>query len=184
MDRKKLNQPLKFINVARISIEKGTLKMIESLKDIEYSVILDIYGPIYDVAYWEKCKIVIEQLPNHVTVNHKGFIESELVLELINSYDFFILLSQGENFGHSILEALSVGCPVIISDQTPWRDLESKGIGWDVDINDSKKVSSVFSLIPNIDQKVYNEMAYRAFTFAKDFSENQELHNQNKNLFL
>jgi len=184
VEKKILNQPLKFINVARISIEKGTLKMIESLQDIEYNIILDIYGPIYDLAYWDKCRMAIEQLPNHVTVNHKGFIESELVLDLMKNYDFFILLSQGENFGHSILEALSVGCPVIISDKTPWRDLESKGIGWDVDINDPKKVSRIFSEISQINQQTYNEMVNRTFIFAKSFSENQELHNQNKNLFL
>ena len=34
------------------------------------------------------------------------------------------------NFGHVIAEALSVGCPVIISDQTPWNDVEKYNAGW------------------------------------------------------
>ncbi len=184
IEKRALNKPLKLVNVARISIEKGTLKMIEALKTFKTEVVLDVFGPIYDNAYWEKCKVAIDQLPNHVTLNHKGFIESELVLDTIKGYDFFILLSEGENFGHSILEALSVGCPVVISDKTPWRNLESKGIGWDLNINDSEKISSTFATISKINQEDYNKMANRAFIFAKDFSEDQELLNQNKNLFL
>ena len=31
-----------------------------------------------------------------------------------------------------ILKALCAGCPVLISDQTPWRDLEENGVGWDL----------------------------------------------------
>ena len=184
IEKRVLNRPLQLVNVARISIEKGTLKMIEALKYFKTEVVLDIFGPIYDANYWEKCQNAIQQLPDYVTVNHKGFIESELVLDALRGYDFFILLSEGENFGHSIIEALSVGCPVIISDKTPWRDLESKGVGWDLDINSSEKISNVFSQISKINQDEYNKMAKQAFIFAKDFSEDQELLNQNKNLFL
>jgi glycosyltransferase involved in cell wall biosynthesis len=183
-EKRVLNQPLRFVNVARISKEKGTLKMIEALHRVKIELVLDVFGPIYDHDYWEKCQIAIKKLPNHITVNHKGFIESDLVIETIKAYDFFILLSEGENFGHSILEALSVGCPVIISNRTPWRDLEEKGIGWDIDINHVDGILELFSKVSNINQEDYNEMAKRAFIFAKDFSEDQELINQNKNLFL
>lgn len=184
ISKRVLTGPLKLVNVARISVEKGTLKMIESLKTVETELILDIYGPIYDQDYWRKCQKAIAQLPNNVTVNHKGFIESDLVLDTIKTYDFFVLLSEGENFGHAILEALSVGCPVIISDKTPWRDLVSKGIGWDLNINDSKEISKIFEYISRINQDKYNEMAKQAFKFAKHFSEGEQLLNQNKNLFL
>jgi glycosyltransferase involved in cell wall biosynthesis len=183
INKRDLNSPLRFVNIARVSIEKGTLKMIEALETFKVEIVLDIFGPIYDEAYWEKCKKAIEHLPKHITVNYKGFIESELVLETLKSYDFFILLSEGENFGHSILEALSVGCPVIISDKTPWRDLERKGIGWDIDINDSNEVSSVFNQISKMEQDVYSKLTKQAFVFAKSFSEDKDLLNQNKDLF-
>jgi hypothetical protein len=82
------------------------------------------------------------------------------------------------------LEAFSVGCPVIISDQTPWRDLESKGIGWDININNSMEIIGVFEKISKMNQDDYNHMAQLAFTFAKEFSEDEQLLNENKNLFL
>jgi len=184
IEKRVLKSPLKLVNVARVSIEKGTLKMIEALKTTQTDVMLDIFGPIYDEAYWEKCQMAIAKLPNRITVTYKGFIESALVLETIKAYDFFILLSEGENFGHSILEALSVGCPVIISENTPWRDLETKGIGWDLNIDDSKETSNVFEHISKMNQVEYNEMSKQAFIFAKRFSEDEQLLIQNKNLFL
>ena len=179
-----LSKPIRLVNVARISIEKGTLKMIESLKNVQQELVLDIFGPIYNSDYWGKCQVAINHLPEHITVNYSGFIESRFVLDTLKEYDFFILFSEGENFGHSILEALSVGCPVIISNKTPWRDLESKGIGWDVDLKNSNAVAEVFSKILKINQEEYRELANQAFIFAKNFSENKALIDQNKNIFL
>ena len=43
-----------------------------------------------------------------------------------------ILPTLGENFGHVIVEAWTAGCPVLVSDRTPWRQLASHGVGWDV----------------------------------------------------
>ena len=44
--------------------------------------------------------------------------------------------SGSENYGHSIVEALLCGTPVLISDSTPWRGLEAEGVGWDLPIAD------------------------------------------------
>jgi glycosyltransferase involved in cell wall biosynthesis len=41
-----------------------------------------------------------------------------------------ILPSHTENFGLSVAESLSVGTPVIVSDTTPWLEVEDKGVGW------------------------------------------------------
>nr|WP_321222074.1 glycosyltransferase [uncultured Psychroserpens sp.] len=179
-----LNWPLRLVNVARVSIEKGTLHMIEALKTSKAQIVLDMFGPIYDPDYWVKCQKAIEQLPSHIIVNYKGVIESKLVLDMIKNYDFFVLLSEGENFGHSILEALSVGCPVIISNKTPWVNLETKHIGWDIDVNNTKAIKEVFTKLSNISQDEYSQMVEQSFLFAQRFSQDQALINQNKNLFL
>ena len=50
------------------------------------------------------------------------------------SYHALLMPSLTENFSYTVLESLQAGIPVLISDQTPWRDLEAQGIGWDLDL--------------------------------------------------
>jgi glycosyltransferase involved in cell wall biosynthesis len=40
---------------------------------------------------------------------------------VFRQYDLFVFPTRGENFGHVIIESLSVGTPVLLSDRTPWR---------------------------------------------------------------
>lgn len=173
-----------FVNIARVSIEKGTLIMIEAMKSLSQETVLDIYGPIYDASYWEQCQIAIKSLPSYITITYKGILPSEEVPKVLNRYDFFILFSEGENFGHAILEAMSAGCPVLISDQTPWKDLEAKEIGWDVDIRNQKEVVRALNAALSMDDVDYLKWSKAAFDYAEKFTNNPELLEQNKALFL
>jgi glycosyltransferase involved in cell wall biosynthesis len=42
----------------------------------------------------------------------------------------YLLPSHGENFGLSIAEALSHGIPALVTDSTPWAELNRNGAGW------------------------------------------------------
>ena len=42
----------------------------------------------------------------------------------------FLLPSHGENFGLSIAESMANGVPVIVSDTTPWSEINRNGAGW------------------------------------------------------
>ena len=65
-------------------------------------------------------------MPENIQVSYKGSVESDKVPGILKDYHFFLMPSEGENFGHGILEALTAACPVIISDKTPWTDLRKK----------------------------------------------------------
>jgi glycosyltransferase involved in cell wall biosynthesis len=47
-----------------------------------------------------------------------------------------LMPSLTENFSYTVLESLQAGIPVLISDQTPWRDLQQQGVGWDLSLED------------------------------------------------
>ena len=64
-------------------------------------------------------------------------------------------MTSGENFGHAIIEALACGCPVIISDQTPWNDLESFGAGWVIPLDDEKRWKSVINMANVMDSESF-----------------------------
>ncbi len=42
----------------------------------------------------------------------------------------FLLPSHSENFGLVIAEAMAHGVPALVTDGTPWRELNSTGLGW------------------------------------------------------
>jgi glycosyltransferase involved in cell wall biosynthesis len=143
LPRKALSEPvalskyrdsLRLVSFARIAPEKNTLFALEALKQYggKGKILFDLYGQIYDEFYWQQCKAVIDTLPSNISVEYRGMVESERVVEIIGHYHFLFLPSRGENFGHVVLESFSAARPVLISDQTPWRGLAEARCGYDL----------------------------------------------------
>jgi glycosyltransferase involved in cell wall biosynthesis len=125
---------LRAVFVSRVSPKKNLLGAVELLSRVQGDVSLDIYGPIDDQDYWRKCQHAIEQFGGTTRVAYKGAIHHDEVVRVLSDYDVFLFPTLGENFGHVILEAMIAGCPVVTSDQTPWRDLRAKNAGWDLSL--------------------------------------------------
>jgi glycosyltransferase involved in cell wall biosynthesis len=126
----------RLVFLSRMSPKKNFLYLLESLRSTHGAVGLDVYGTLEDTAYWDQCQRVMTKLPEAVEIKHRGLLAPEDVPLALSNYDFFVLPTLGENFGHAILEALISGCPVVISDRTPWRDLAGSGAGWDIPLDD------------------------------------------------
>lgn len=136
---------LKVIFLSRISPMKNLTYALKILSHVTRDVVFDIYGPIEDSLYWEQCTVLIKQLPNNIQVTYHGKISPEKVSETFIKYDIFLLPTLGENYGHVIAESLLVGTPVLISDQTPWKNLLDDGLGWDIALQDQKKFVDVIN---------------------------------------
>ena len=181
----KKDEILRLVSVARISPEKGTKYIFEFLSKIQNKeIIFDLYGPLYDLEYWKECEQLITNLPKNITVKYKGSVDGSTINNVFKNYHFFIMPSEGENFGHAILEALSSGCPVIISDMTPWKSLESKKIGWDISLNNPQKFIDAIKTAAGMNQETYNEWSSGAINFAKKFCDNPAILEENRKLFL
>jgi len=60
-----------------------------------------------------------------------GMLTGEAYWDALAGSDLFVLNSYSENFGNVVTEALSVGTPVLISDQVGVKDLVTKYVqGW------------------------------------------------------
>ena len=125
-----------FSFISRISPKKNLLGAIEMLQTITGQVTFAIYGPIEDQAYWQKCEEAIAALPKNISCVYQGGIPSSQVLEVLSAHHFFLFPTLGENFGHVIPEALAAGCPVLVSDQTPWLDFNEREVGWVTRLDD------------------------------------------------
>tara|TARA_R110001592_G_scaffold45986_2_gene146678 strand:- start:7018 stop:8193 length:1176 start_codon:yes stop_codon:yes gene_type:complete len=129
------SEELRVVFLSRISPMKNLDFSLGTLAFVKSKVVFDIYGPKEDKEYWDRCSSLIKLLPANISVNYCGTVMPEQVGDIFSSYDLFFFPTHGENYGHVIAEALSVGTPVLISDQTPWRNLEQDDLGWDYRLN-------------------------------------------------
>lgn len=121
---------LTLVFISRISEKKNLKFALEVIGRITCEVVFDIYGPIEDEEYWKECKRVINTLPSGIEVNYKGELLPDDVSNIFGKYHGFLFPTLGENYGHVIVESLLSGTPVILSDQTPWHNLEEHGLGY------------------------------------------------------
>lgn len=135
---------LKVVWISRISPKKNLLQSIRILSQVTSNIDFSIYGPKHDQTYWNECEKELEKLPNNIHWEWKGNIESEKVVEVLKPYHVFLFPTLGENYGHVIQEALSAGVAVILSDQTPWNNLEENNVGYNFPLaNDQYYVKAI-----------------------------------------
>jgi glycosyltransferase involved in cell wall biosynthesis len=124
---------LKLISIARISPEKGILEALHYLKKAQLKghVIFDMYGVQQNEEYLNLCKNEAESIP-HASIHFKGEIDPMHIAGALQEYHFFYMPTWGENFGHAIAEALGNATPVLITNTTPWQQLEENRAGWNL----------------------------------------------------
>lgn len=121
--------PLKVCFVSRVSPKKNLAFAVEVLARAGRPVEFDIYGPIEDEALVATCDR-IAAAAERLTVRWHGPVPHEEVRGIFARHDLFLFPTLGENFGHVIFESLAAGTPVLVSDRTPWQDLDATGAGW------------------------------------------------------
>jgi glycosyltransferase involved in cell wall biosynthesis len=158
---------LKLVCLSRISPEKGTMEAIESLKSLRGRVFLIIYGSISDKVYWKACYRNIQSLPSNVEVLYHGTLgaKSPELLSVIESAHALLLPSRGENYGHSIVEFLSQGKPVIIGKDTPWKQLEINQAGWETD---NASLPKALNQLLAMDHDAYQQWTKGAFSYYEE----------------
>lgn len=125
---------LRVIFLSRISREKNLNIALKILQKVRARVDFDIFGPTENSSYWRECQELIEDLPTNVTAQYCGNVHPSKVLDVFGCYDLFLFPTGGEAYGNVIAESLTAGTPVLISTNTPWRNLVQAGLGWDVDL--------------------------------------------------
>jgi glycosyltransferase involved in cell wall biosynthesis len=181
--KEKVVNHLKMVFIGRIAEEKNTLFAIEVLKKCTQNIELDIYGPIYNQDYFEKCKNAINQLPTNIVIKYKGVLNHNLLNETLKNYHVIYLPSTGENFGHSIIEGMCNSCIPIISNKTPWKNLEQKAVGFDIDLNQPNKYTETIDILAKMEQKEFNKISKNAFNYSQNIINDNQLKEDYNKLF-
>lgn len=177
------NIDLKICFLSRISPMKNLDYALDVLSKIKISIIFNIYGPKEDLEYWEMCLRKISKLPSNIVVNIQGIVKPDEVCGIISQNHLFFVPSRGENYGHVFFEALNSGTPIIVSDKTPWRNLESYNIGWDISLDHSKDFIKAIEKYSDMSLKERKIMSDNCIEYAKSLLSSNEDLMANLNLF-
>ncbi len=156
--RKKEKGQLKIVSIARIAPEKNTLFALQVLSKVsgDFQIQADFYGEIYAEDYFAKCENLVSQLPENIEVNFKGSVPKDALHSVYSEADLFFMPTRGENYGHAIIEALLHGLPVLISDQTPWKNLERDGLGAEYSLESKSAFVGFIENIASMNQADYD----------------------------
>jgi glycosyltransferase involved in cell wall biosynthesis len=174
---------LRAVFVSRLSPKKNLSGALRMLEGVSGDVSFDIYGPKEDVKYWDECQGLIAVLPPNIRVRYCGEIEHERVRDVFAEHHLFLFPTLGENYGHVICESLASGCPVLISDQTPWRNLEAEGVGWDIPLGEPERFRSVLQQCVDGDDEWFSALSTRAMDYAAQRASDPETIDANRKLF-
>jgi glycosyltransferase involved in cell wall biosynthesis len=170
--------------LSRIAPMKNLDYAIKILAQVRAPVHFHMYGPKESLSYWNECDVLITKLPSNIQVSYGGSVENSQVRSVIARHDLFFVPSRGENFGHVFMEALSAGVPILVSDQTPWRRLQERMLGWDIPLEKPEEFVRAVEEAAAFDESKRVDMRARCIAFARDKADDIEALNMNRSLFL
>jgi glycosyltransferase involved in cell wall biosynthesis len=174
---------LSLICVGRVHPIKNTDYLLDVLAEVRADIRLTIVGSLEDKEFWETCKLKIARLPANIRVDYAGELPHHALQAITAGHHIFVLPTRGENFGHAIYEALALGKPVLISDQTPWRNLTTAKAGWDLPLQEPEAFCRAIGQAAGFDQHEYAEWCAGTRAYVENYLTRLQLKDEYLKLF-
>ena len=181
---KEMSSPFRILTVGRISPEKGYYEAIETIANWKPQIPVhwDIVGLEENVELVKYIQL-LATLSNSILITLHGHKAQDELRAFYEKAHLFFLPSRGENYGHAIAEALSYGTPVVISDCTPWKNLEEEFAGKSSSLN-STTLTKCLDFFVNLDPNEYHTWSQGASNYASQHVNSPTILAQNKSLFV
>ena len=173
------HEPLRLAFLGRIDVQKNVDYALNLLCRVKTPVQFDLFGPVSDEDYAQHCRALAEQMPEHICVAFKGTLPHPDVLDALKTYDLFLFPTKNENFGHVIHEALRAGLPILISDRTPWHEMEARNAGWECPLDDPAKFAEHIEAYAAMSPEQQLNMHKAALQYGIDVSCDQRTRDDN-----
>lgn len=120
---------LRLIFLSRIEEKKGLEILFEALAETSIAYRLTVAGD-GDTAYINNLKKYAEELDITQNIHWAGFKTGDK-FDTLQQHDLFVLPSYDENFGNAVIESLSVGTAVLISNNVGLENyVVQNSLGW------------------------------------------------------
>ena len=154
----------KLVYMSHISNEKGVGCLLEAFGRLPEDYSLDFYGAIKEDCYenfdWQVHR-----------VNYKGEVSAAEVLRRLPEYDLLLLPSYREGYPGIIIEALSIGLPVIstrVGGIPEMIENEKNGV-----LTEAADVDGLVNAIRSVNENNYAEYCRNAYnSFCQKFESN------------
>jgi glycosyltransferase involved in cell wall biosynthesis len=174
---------LRLVYFSIVSKKKNLHFLLELLRRPELqNVHLTIFGPVKDESYWRMCEREMKSLPFAERCSYHGELSPEKAPAILARFHALVLPTLGENFGHAIVEMLSLSRPVIISDTTPWTNLEKQGAGYSLSLDQNLWKDALVKML-NWDEREFNNACASALQYYNDKFDLNDLRLRYMNLF-
>lgn len=152
--------------LSRLAPKKNLLGALQILQGVRGPLEFNIFGPVEDEKYWRACRAAMDKLPANVDAVYRGAVPPDQVPLVLAQHDLLFLPTLGENYGHVVREALAAGTPVLLSDQTPWRDLPAARAGWDLPLDRPEAFRDVLETCIAMDGGTFADWSEHAARYA------------------
>lgn len=175
-----------FAVIGRIHPKKNIAFGIEALAQAfqesqSKPVEVQLIGPAEDPAYLEEIKAA-GRAARDLTIRVLGAMNHEAVSTALAGAHFVLMPTHHENFGHAIVEGWAHGCPVVLSNNTPWRDLERVGAGWDWPLDKAQWVEGLKRVLA-LDQAGWKSLSETSCSYFQEEVWTAEMREANLRIF-
>lgn len=157
----------KFVFISHVIREKGIDEIIEASQRLDDNYTIDIFGPIFDKKYSKG------YFSRH-GISYKGALQAGDVIKKLNEYDVLLLPSYKEGYPGIIIEAYSLGMPVITTTLPAIKEIVdpyTTGI-----LVEPGSVDELVSAISYFDTTNYLYMSEHAYSKFDDFDATWQTH--------
>jgi glycosyltransferase involved in cell wall biosynthesis len=160
--------------LGRIDPKKGVEILIEAFSSVAKKhdkLLLVLVGPVLKV-YKRKLEILLENEKISDRVVFVGMLSGEDKWSAYKAADFFVLPSHQENYGITIVESLSIGLPVLVSNKVNiYKEIEGEKAGL-ICFDDIKSIESSLLEIERMSAEEREVLSNNALIcFEKYFSD-------------
>ncbi len=129
-----------------------------------------------EVTCEKRLKEQVEELGLKDKVRFLGEVGGLAKDELLSGAYYSFLVSESENFGNVVVEAMAQGTPVVTSTGTPWHVLKEKRLGY-CENNEPETLSKVIDELLKITPSDYSELREKVYSFCQqDYSIDSNIH--------
>lgn len=153
-----LTKSLNLLCLGRVHPKKNLLFALEILSKMDLNgrkVNVNIVGPSEDEKYLNS---ILNLSKGSLEITYSGATSHKGLREVFQNTHFLLMPTLHENYGHAIVESWGFGRPVLLSDNTPWSDLQKLGLGYST------------ALIPELWEEVFNEVLAGSEDDLRDMS--------------